>query len=162
MLTNTIKILRTSQKTFFLWVIFLLLSSCAPKLYQTGIVSFVESEGNEIIILKSDDFGKTKEIATSNAEKLAIKQLIFEGVSGSPLNDPITREGRSLMEKHPNYFNQLFDKNGYRKFINCSELISSELLKSKKSFHNTVKVCIAYRNLRMDMEKNGVINKLGF
>jgi hypothetical protein len=146
---------------FNAFIVLILLASCSPKIYAPGIVSYIKSEGNEVIILKADEYGKTKDLATLSAEKNAIKQLIFEGVSGSPINDPMSPDGRKLMEQHPDYFNQLFEKNGFRKFVTCSELISSEIV-DRKTYHNTVKVCIAYRNLRLDMEKNGVIKKFGF
>jgi hypothetical protein len=135
--------------------------SCSPKVYPPGIVSYVKSEGNEVIVLKTDEYGNSKDIATLNAEKYAVKQLIFEGVAGSPINDPMSPDGRRVMDQYPDYFNQLFKNNGFRKFVTCSELISSQMI-DKNTYHNTVKVCVSYRNLRLDMEKNGVIKKFGF
>jgi len=139
----------------------LVLVSCAPKVYSPGIVSYEESRGKNIIVLRSDEYGSTSDEATLNAEKAAIKQMIFEGVANSSLSRGMTTEGRDIEKEHQQYFSNFFDQNGYRKFVTCSEVIKSEDL-GRKKFHNTIKVCIAYENLRKDLEKNDIIKKLGF
>ena len=135
--------------------------SCSPKVLTPGLVKHVKSDGREIIEVNSDEYGKTSYQATMNAEKLAIKQLIYYGLAGSPLADPMTKESDMESDKNKKYFENLFANNGYRKFITCSNVLKSEEI-SKSKYHNTVHCCIAYRNLRMDLEKNGVIKKLGF
>jgi len=57
---------------FNAFIVLILLASCSPKIYVPGIVSYIKSEGNEVIILKADEYGKTKDLATLSAEKNAI------------------------------------------------------------------------------------------
>jgi hypothetical protein len=149
------------MKALTILLIGLTISSCSRHFAVPGTVKHMKSGGVEITEVKSDEYGKSSEDATANAEKAAIKQFIFYGVAESPLADPMTTEGISLLDKHKEYFNRLFENNGYRKFITCSTVLTSEKIKNTK-YHNTVHCCIAYRNLRMDLEKNGVIKKLGF
>jgi hypothetical protein len=149
------------KKTIIFLILGIIIFGCNTTSLLPGVVRHLQSNGTEIIEVKSDEYGESLEEATSNAEKAAIKQLIFYGLAESPLSDPMTKEGIELLDKHEGYFNELLVNNGYRKFITCSNVLTSEKI-HRTMYHNTVHCCVAYRNLRMDLEKNGVIKKLGF
>jgi hypothetical protein len=141
-------------------VLILTVISCSQKSWPEGIVKHIKSDSWEVIEVQSDAYGKSYNLATSNAEKLAIKRLIFSGIAESSQRDPMYTKS-SNNDNNQKYFNQLFENNQYKKFITCSKIVNSKEL-SRNKFHNTIHCCISYRSLRIEMENKAIIKKLGF
>jgi hypothetical protein len=156
------KITNNTQYNIFSKLLFalIILTSCSPKVLQQGIVSYLNSSGKESIIVKSDDYGKSEKEATSNAEILAIKTLLFNGISESEVNTPMITFEEAHKQTTKDYINKLFNNDRYKAFLSCSETIESH--QEKKTFHVKVKCCISYRLLRKDLEANNIIPKIGF
>jgi hypothetical protein len=136
------------------------LSSCSNVIVKHGMVSYLYSSGKESIVVKSNDYGKSEKEATSNAEILAIKTLLFNGISESEVNTPMITFEEANNQTTKDYINNLFNNDRYKAFLSCSETIESH--QEKKTFHVKVKCCISYRLLRKDLEANNIIPKIGF
>lgn len=156
------KITNYTQYNIFSKLLFalIILTSCSPKVLQQGMVSYLNSSGKESIVVKSNDYGKSEKEATSNAEILAIKTLLFNGISESEVNTPMITFEEANKQTTKDYIDKLFNNDRYKAFLSCSETIESH--QEKKTFHVKVKCCISYRLLRKDLESNNIIPKIGF
>lgn len=93
------------------------------------------------------------------AEFAALKVLIFDGVPNTKYSRPFMKEGyKSAYAENPSYFQTLYNSTS-------SDYVSAfeSLTKFKKSDNKTTKVRVTVKPLllRRNMEKNGILKRLG-
>lgn len=106
-----------------------------------------------------------REAAIKNAHKKAIQHLFYMGFPNAEINDmknPMIRKGMAIESEHKAFFDQ-FWSSGYQQYI-------IENQEEYYSCNNSVKGCsvavsnfkINYNLLRRDLERNRILNKIGF
>jgi len=133
---------------------------CSPKTLPTAETIYVGTGESGTIILNSTgyykgDFDKT----TYVSEKQAFETLLFRGVPGSQVPDPLLGlNEKEIKDKHQKYFQEFFDNKRYRSFVMSSEVLDTSIKKGFKIVKIRIKINIS--SLTKDLESNGL--KRGF
>lgn len=118
-----------------------------------------ETEG--IIVVETDGYGSTKNDAMLDAEQKAFETILFRGLPGTDLNEPLISNEKDAKTKYGAYFKKLFQAEKMGSFITGTAVTSSFVKKTKGSKNITVQTSINYKALRRDLEQNNVIRKFG-
>lgn len=129
--------------------------------YSTSELLNHDTQG--IITLRgvSDEMSSRPE-AVEGAHKKAIQHLFYMGFPGTDLKNPIIRKGQSIESEHKAFFDE-FWKTGYKQYITnnedsfyACESSSARCVMAVSTFK------LNYNILRRDLERNKVLNKIGF
>ena len=114
-----------------------------------------------VIHLRSAGKGKKEEDAISDAEKNAFNALLFVGIPNSSQQRPMVPDEASAKSSNPVYFENFFNKKGYRDFI--TSIANSGFGKDKDDDMKTtnIDVRINFSALRANLENNNIIKKFG-
>lgn len=105
-------------------------------------------------------YGKSKKTIDAEANKAALKTVLFDGCPDTPYNKPLLDSGEAtISEQYPSYFDNLYN---YRisDFISLCLPVSS-FKKGDKAKGTLYEVQVKVLLLRRDLEKNGIRNKMG-
>jgi hypothetical protein len=150
------------RRALYLITLIIGLHGCSPIIQPySGEVNFLYKEATGIIAVKSIGYGKNHMNAVCNAEKNALKVLLFRGLPGTELNIPLIENENDAKSKHKDYFKKFFDQGNYKTFV-MSSTESSNLIALKGTKKITVDVKINYNSLRKDLEQNQIIRKFGY
>jgi hypothetical protein len=126
-------------------------------LYSTGnyaheaTASGVAKSGT--ITVKSVGYGKTKNNAIKDAEVTAIRQVLFEGVSGSEQPLPLVSDPESAKMGKGIYFNELLQER-YKQYIESEEFVYQAGSKGSKKV--TLALTVDVEGLKKDLAVNDV------
>ncbi len=122
------------------------------------------SDGTGTLSLRVTAYGKKAKEAVENAERAAIKTILFRGVPGSnQVENPLIGINEDKIQKeHKNYFKELFDESRYRSFILSNVPVSQFSKDVTKKKCITVDIKVNLQALRSDLEHHKVIRKFGF
>lgn len=151
---------------------FLLLLFCMPILVLGQVVNYEQSSDlswkltnvqylpdtniDMIITL----YGGKKRESDYNAKCSALKILLFDGVGTGLFSKSLLSDGeQTAYNSHPIYFENLF-KVAYNDFIK-SCVMEGEYKKADKSKGTNYHVIVRALQLRRDLEKKGISNKIG-
>lgn len=105
-------------------------------------------------------FSKSKKNVDSDAQKAAIKIVLFNGCPTTTYTRPLAEDGeRTSFEKHPEYFTQLLT-NRFSDFIS-NYIPTSKFKKANKQKGTSYQVDVKALQLRKDLEKNKIKRRLG-
>lgn len=127
------------------------------KLVSIGTVQ--ETEG--IIVVETGGYGSNKNDATLDAEQKAFETILFRGMPGTDLSEPLVANEKDAKAKYAAYFKKLFAAERMNSFVSGTEVTSAFVKKTKGSKNITVQTSINYKALRRDLEQNNVIRKFG-
>lgn len=159
------------MKTFFpLIIIAILFAGCSVKVANPYSISeFITHDTQGILTLRgvSDEFDSNnkdagKPIALADAHKKAIQHLFYMGFPGTDFKNPLITKGIAVETSNKAFFDQ-FWKTGYKQYVtnNTAQYYGCEKKKSKcTKAVSTFK--LNYNILRRDLERNKIINKIGF
>ncbi|MDG1037027.1 MAG: hypothetical protein P8O87_09340 [Crocinitomicaceae bacterium] len=136
------------------------LHSCSPKTLPTGEVNYERSTDTGLITLTSTGYYKgTHNDALREAEEQAFETILFRGVPGSQIPNPMLGTDEvEIKAKNQSYFNEFYGNRRCRTFITSSNEMGSS---SKQGFKSvTVQLIINFKTLRKDLEAKGL--KRGF
>lgn len=120
----------------------------------------VVSSTRETVTFRITGYGKNARVATEEAERGAIKTILFEGAEGTRFRLPIISENQESIEKSHAAFFEAFYGNGYKKYVN-SVVVTSFGKDAQKRKCITLDVCVKASNLRSALEKNKIVRKFG-
>lgn len=129
--------------------------------YSTS--ELLEHDTQGIVTLRgvSDEMSNTEDAIVS-AHRKAIEHLFYMGFPGTDMKNPMIRKGKRVEAENPTFFDE-FWKTGYKQYITNSkdetygcETNSSRCVTVASSFK------LNYNILRRDLERNKVLNKIGF
>jgi hypothetical protein len=149
-----------NQKKLLFISLVLGLMGCSPKVLPTAETIF-ESNGEPgtIILISTGYFKGGVEQTTFVAEKQAFETLLFRGIPGSAVSNPlIDIDEVEIKEKNKKYFDEFYDGKRYRTFVMSSEAIESKLSKGFRYVKLRMKINVS--SLTKDLESKGV--KRGF
>ncbi|WP_316749655.1 hypothetical protein [Pedobacter gandavensis] len=145
-------------------------SSCTKKLltnpYSNSAVIKHEAQGLVTLRGVSDEFPNNKqgegyEVALKDAHKKALQQLFYMGFPGTDFKNPMIRKGKSIENENKAFFDK-FWKDDYKQFITNSKSDYYTCADNKKCVSAVVEFKLNYNALRTELERNKVLNKIGF
>ncbi len=145
----------------FIFFIFIF-SNCSSNKYISTGVDFI-SEANGVLKLRSTGEGTNVKNAAVDAEINALKLVLFRGVPGSSVVDPLLSTDESkIMNQHQKYFNSFFNEKRYITFIKSSD--NAIKIQSNKSNNKRVLLVVEInlQSLKKDLESFGVVRKFDY
>lgn len=128
-----------------------------------SISEMVNHDTQGILTLRGvSDEMSTRPEAVAGAHKKAIQHLFYMGFPGTDFKNPIIRKGQSIESEHKAFFDE-FWKTGYKQYIIHNE--DSFFACESSSARCVVAVStfkLNYNILRRDLERNKILNKIGF
>lgn len=149
-------------KSYLALLLVAMLYGCAtrPNPY-TSEVNFVRRDEEGTLVLKSLGLGSTKLEAVQMAETAALKVLLFKGLPGSELANPLVENEAEAQNGNRRYFSILIDHGRYKTFImNSTPYFDDYVL--GKNWRVNVNIKWNISSLRKDLEQNGIIRKFGY
>ena len=144
-------------------------AGCSKKLYVTPYSdsSVIKHDAQGLVTLRgvSDEFldkkGEGKEEAVKGAHKKALQQLFYMGYAGTDFKNGMIRKGISVETQHKAFFDK-FWAGGYKQFVTNSNSKFYGCAAEKKCVSAVSEFTVNYNALRTELEKNKVLNKIGF
>ena len=139
-------------------------------LFLFGCKSLEDYQSNISIVTKYDSFtysfsgqGFSKKIddCQSEAEKNIFEVIMFRGISGSDLQNPIVENETQSKEKNKEFYDDFFEKKNYRNFITSKVEIIENSKPTKGGYTCLVKFTVNLNSLKTNLEQNGIIRKFG-
>jgi len=166
------------KKIYLLAVTAIMFVSCAKKMvnpYSTSEVISHKTQGLVTLRGVSDEFDDNRlkarldtrqqnqqQAALEDAHRKAIEQLFYMGFPGTDFKSPIITKGKSIESERKVFFDN-FWKNGYKQFVTESKVQYYPCAQVKNRCTKAVsEFTLNYNMLRKELEKNKVINKIGF
>lgn len=124
---------------------------------------FVSSESNspDVVKLTINCLSQNRKTFENDALIAAIKVVLYEGVPDSQYNKPLLSVGdKTAYQEHEAYFTDFFENGRFTDFIKSFK----QLTKFKKAENKGTlfEVEIKILQLRRDLEKNRISNKMGY
>lgn len=123
-------------------------------------VTMVSSK-NGIITLRCVGYGKNAAKASKDAEISAIKALLFYGVADSQYRIALIQKPQIEVENNNKKFFEGLYNDEYKNFIESSAIVTPFGKNSLKQKCVTLDVVIRVSQLRLYLERNGIIRKFG-
>ncbi|WP_164112183.1 MULTISPECIES: hypothetical protein [Sphingobacterium] len=145
-------------------------TGCSKKLYTNPYAdsAVLKHDTQGLVTLRgvSDDFPNNKknegqQVALKNAHKKALQQLFYMGFPGTDFKNGIIRKGISVETQHKAFFDK-FWAGGYQQFVTQSNAKFYGCADNKKCVSAVSEFTVNYNALRTELEKNKVLNKIGF
>lgn len=155
---------------FSMAIVLLFSFSCSKKIYVNPYSdsAVIKHDAQGLVTLRgvSDEYpiakkDEGKEIALKNAHKKAIQQLFYMGFAGTDFKNGMIRKGISVETQHKAFFDKFWDA-GYKQFITNSDVKFYGCKANKNCVSAVSEFTINYNALRAELEKNKVLNKIGF
>jgi len=145
-------------------LLFLLIAAWAVSNAQnvgaTSYITYLGKTEKGTIYVSSCGYDK-KEMATYlTAVRNAFETIMFRGVPGSEIDQPLVDDEKQAKEKYRKYFDDFYADEYYKKFITyIQETKPTKEFKSKKA---CLQMKINYMALKKDLERNEIIRKFGY
>lgn len=130
----------------------------SAQFFRTGEVRCVTNDAR-LVTLASTYTATNATDAQLYAERNALENLLFKGIAGCYDQPVMTKEAES-MQAHPAFYDWLIMKREYERFITDRKL--EIISKKKKQVKIMETITFDVPALRKEMERQGVIKKLGF
>lgn len=140
-------------------------ATCKPNKSDHPVVDVAVATANNIadgtVTVKCSAVGNNETLAMIEAEKKAFRLLLFYGYpSSTPQISPMVEDEAKTLAANPAFFEQFFDKGGYKTFIIRSN--NASVGTSGLKFYLVRELQINVRSLRPYLEQNNIIRKFGF
>ena len=124
------------------------------------VVVHSELESASVVKLQIKTFSKNKKNVDADAQRAAIRTILFDGIPETQYRKPMLNDGeKTLTEQHPTYFNKLFNDRFTDFIIEYSML--SKFKKADKDRSTLYEVRVKILQLRKDLEKNNIKKQIG-
>ena len=150
------------KKQIILLIVTFLIVSCGGNKYgsfDSAIVNYVSSKGQESLTVSSTQLGKNEEEAIFFAKRLAFQNLFFRGISNSPFKKPLIGiNEQKESEKYRNYLNTFYNNRMGTFITYASESVSKV---KGGDWVARVDMTINMLALKKDLEEDRIIKKFG-
>ena len=124
------------------------------------VVVHSELESASVVKLQIKTFSKDKNTVDADAQRAAIRTILFDGIPETQYRKPMLNDGeKTLTEQHPTYFYKLFNDR-YTDFIIDYSMLS-KFKKADKDKSTLYEVRVKILQLRKDLEKNNIRKQIG-
>jgi len=125
-------------------------------------VQFIRTGVDGTILFKIFSYGKDEDQAIYNSKSDALKAVMFKGIPGSDLVNPMVRDLAAL-ETHKDFFQTFFKTAQYLQYVSISgdgTIDGEDRLKVGRKYKIGVVVSVQKANLRKLLETAGIIKAL--
>jgi hypothetical protein len=125
-------------------------------------VQFIRTGLDGTILFKIFSYGKNEDQAIQNSKSDALKAVMFKGIPGSDLVNPMVRD-LSALETHKEFFQTFFQTQQYLQYVSISNdgsIDGEDRLKVGKKYKIGVVVSVQKAQLRKLLEAAGIIKAL--
>ena len=125
-------------------------------------VQFIKTGVDGTILFKIFSYGKDEDQAVQNAKSDALKAVMFKGIPGSDLVNPMVRD-LSALETQKDFFQTFFKTEQYLQYVSISgdgTIDGEDRLKVGRKYKIGVVVSVQKANLRKLLETAGIIKSL--
>jgi hypothetical protein len=125
-------------------------------------VQFVSTGLQGTIYFKVFSYGRNQDQAVQNSKSDAIKAILFRGIPGSDVPEPMIRD-LSVLDSKVDFFESFFKEGKYLNYVSISEdgsVDPDDVFKVGKQYKVGVKVSVLKDNLRVYLENSGIIKSL--
>ena len=141
-----------------------LLLTCSMWAQENQVPKYVvvhsELESASVVKLQIKTFSKDKNTVDADAQRAAIRTILFDGIPETQYRKPMLNDGeKTLTEQHPTYFYKLFNDR-YTDFIIDYSMLS-KFKKADKDKSTLYEVRVKILQLRKDLEKNNIRKQIG-
>lgn len=161
---------QTMNRLLILAIPLLFFAVCPPA-YATGYkpdsyVYCLESAGvgtNESVLVRVKCDVKNPAEAAEIASECAVHGIIFAGCSATELclaQTPLFH-GKELTVPQTEYFDKFFNNDSHKQYVVSVAGSNMKIIRNKKSYTIEVVVAVDKRKLRRDLERDGMVEKLG-
>ena len=132
--------------------------------YTEYEVQFLKTGVEGTIFFKIYSYGDNENECIENAKRNAVRAVIFSGIPGSDLEDPLTSETGAEI-KYKDYFDIFFNKKGkyinYVSISNDGSINSNDRYRVGKQIKVGINVVVRKAQLRKELQAAGIIKDLG-
>jgi hypothetical protein len=125
-------------------------------------VQFIRTGLEGTILFKIFSYGKNEDQAIENCKSDALKAVMFKGIPGSDLRDPMIKD-LSVLETRKDFFETFFTTKQYLQYVSISSdgsIDGEDRLKVGKKYKIGVIVSVQKNTLRKLLESSGIIKPL--
>jgi hypothetical protein len=125
-------------------------------------VQFIRTGVDGTILFKIFSYGKDEDQAVQNAKSDALKAVMFKGIPGSDLINPMVRD-LSALEIHKDFFQTFFKTEQYLQYVSISgdgTIDGEDRLKVGRKYKIGIVISVQKANLRKLLETAGIIKAL--
>jgi hypothetical protein len=148
------------RKISFLLIVLIILGCKSLEDYQSN-VGIVKKYDSFTYSFSSQGYSKKIDDCQSEAEKNVFEVILFRGISGSDLQNPLVENEQQSREKYKDFYNDLFERKKYRNFISSKVEVLQNPRPAKGGYTCSVKFTVNLNSLKTNLEQNGVIRKFG-
>lgn len=141
-----------------LWVTSICFAKSALPNYEYDIVGVAIAKEGYYLVEVSTMVDKKKEATIDIAKKCAIHGCLFKGFAVERISQKPILASPSEAEEHSEYFDKLVNEQ-FNTYTNSTHPI--QIVKVGKRFRVKAIVVVAKESLRKDLEKAGIVRKLG-
>ncbi|MBP3467451.1 MAG: hypothetical protein J6K01_07575 [Paludibacteraceae bacterium] len=144
------------KRIFLLGIAFVCIVAAKAQYHCTVMTST-----RSTITLRATGYGKNVKKATAEAERNAVRMILFSGADGTSFRFPLIQEDRDKVEDdNRSFFNDLY-RGVYRDFIESSVVVTPFGKDASERKCVTVDVCVRAERLRSYLESKKIIRKFG-
>ncbi|MEY3079081.1 MAG: hypothetical protein RL086_234 [Bacteroidota bacterium] len=148
------------KKISFLSIMLIFIGCKSLDDYQSN-VGIIKKHDSFTYSFSSQGYSKKLDDCQSEAEKNVFEVILFRGISGSDLQNPLVQNEQQSREKNKDFYNDFFEKKKYRNFISSKVEVIDNPRPTKGGYTCTIKFTVNLNSLKTNLEQNGVIRKFG-
>lgn len=156
---------------------------CSKKLSYTYETEALEQGKKKTVLLKVYSYGESVDEAIERAKMDAVHAVIFKGIPGSNVEDPLVDDPQKAQKEHSEFFKEFFgvelldkrlrEKGGvrygpksadYRLYVersNDGSINPEDRVKVDGGYKVGVAVSVNHASLRKRLEKEGIVKEFG-
>lgn len=150
------------NKMYFVICTILMFVSCTPKAYipfdRTGEVTSTAGDKSTITLV-STGYASDANTANLYAERNALENLLFKGIPGSVLENPMIPDEQKAKMNHGQALENLIIRGGYVQFV--IEGYADNTIQQKSGVLVKKVIKFDYNALRKHLEKENIIRGFG-
>lgn len=124
---------------------------------QGQVTAGAEPEEPGTVVLVASTPEKNRRKGVVDAQARCVRAILFVGVPGSAVPQPLVPNEAEARARSPGYFEQLIEGQGFAPYIVRSQELEPQVEKG-----TTWQVTINYVALRTALEQRGAVRKFGF
>jgi hypothetical protein len=149
------------KKKYFIITLSLILIGCKSVEDYASNVSIVNKYDSFSYSFSGQGFSNKMDDCQSEAEKNIFEVILFRGISGSDLQNPLIEDEQKSKENNKEFFNNFFEKKYYRNFISSKVEMIENTKPTKGGYTCLIKFSVNLNSLKTNLEQNGIIRKFG-
>lgn len=149
---------RLASLLFALWITFICFAKSSLQNYEYDIVGVAIAKEGYYLVEVSVMVDKKKEATIDIAKKCAIHGCLFKGFAVERISQKPIMSSPSEAEEHSEYFDKLINEQ-FNIYTNSTHSI--QVIKVGERFRIKAIVVVAKESLRKELEKAGIVKKLG-